>query len=923
MDSLSSLIALVPAPPGAVIARADGPSEGHKTERIALRDARPLFESGDVLVAHSGFVAGRLGLKPDVMLFDVLELFAFVRPGLPFVPSALGLARALGLAAPTTPEQSAQTLHAIARALLKEVEGWPDDVRAALAPLVGTMDRAGWRWALLLKKLVGEVPHGSPIAGLEAWRGLIQWEDEALVGDPGSQAVEPAEARKRLAQMVGMMRPEQASYSDAATYAFGPREQAGAPRVALVEAGTGTGKTLGYLAPASLWAEKNGPGLWISTYTRNLQRQIVQEIAHLWPDPVERAQKAVVRKGRENYLCLLNFEEAAKRTALAPGQRSIALALIARWISSNTDGDISGAGFPAFLAASMPLSAVTDRRGECIYAACPHYRICFIERAIRRARHASIVVANHALVIAQASQDWLSTDETTDTPVERRLRYVFDEGHHLFDAADSGFSASLTGREMAELRRWIRGPEGRARTRMRGLEERLKDLIAGDEAACKALEEAVEAASALAGEGWTTRIGSNPRGPGEVFLAAAYQHVRARSSDENFYSLEADTQPMSEEMLEAVRGLSRGLRRISSPLVNLARLLRKKMNDKTAELEPYTKARLEAAARGLDRRAKAVLPAWIQMLETLEIGEIPEEFVDWFEIGREDGRDADVGLERHWIDPTKPLSTAVLEVAHGVLITSATLRDSGGDQDDPSEDYTWASAEVRTGAGHLPQPARRAHFGSPFQYEDQSRVFVITDVARRDPGALAAAYRELFLASGGGALGLFTAVRALKDTGSRIAEPLAAAGLTLYAQHMDRLDTGALVDLFRAEENACLLGTDALRDGVDVPGRSLRLVVFDKVPWPKPTILHKARRAKFGKGYDDLITRLRLKQGFGRLIRGPQDKGCFVILEGATPSRLLTAFPDKSPVKRCGLAEAIGDIRSFLGPERRIDEDDR
>jgi ATP-dependent DNA helicase DinG len=923
MESLSRLIALVPAPPGAVIARADGPSEGHKTERIALRDARPLFEGGDVLVAHSGFVAGRLGLKPDVMLFDVLELFAFVRPGLPFVPSALGLARALGLAVPTTPEQSAQTLHAIARALLKEVAGWPDDVRAALAPLVGTMDRAGWRWALLLKKLVGEVPHGSPIAGLEAWRGLIQWEDEALVGDPGSHAVEPAEARKRLAQMVGVMRPEQASYSDAATYAFGPREQAGAPRVALVEAGTGTGKTLGYLAPASLWAEKNGPGLWISTYTRNLQRQIVQEIAHLWPDPVERAQKAVVRKGRENYLCLLNFEEAAKRTALAPGQRSIALALIARWISSNTDGDISGAGFPAFLAASMPLSAVTDRRGECIYAACPHYRICFIERAIRRARHASIVVANHALVIAQASQDWLSTDETTDTPVERRLRYVFDEGHHLFDAADSGFSASLTGREMAELRRWIRGPEGRARTRMRGLEERLKDLIAGDEAACKALEEAVEAASALAGEGWTTRIGSNPRGPGEVFLAAAYQHVRARSSDENFYSLEADTQPMSEEMLEAVRGLSRGLRRISSPLVNLARLLRKKMNDKTAELEPYTKARLEAAARGLDRRAKAVLPAWIQMLETLENGEIPEEFVDWFEIGREDGRDADVGLERHWIDPTKPLSTAVLEVAHGVLITSATLRDSGGDQDDPSEDYTWASAEVRTGAGHLPQPARRAHFGSPFQYEDQSRVFVITDVARRDPGALAAAYRELFLASGGGALGLFTAVRALKDTGSRIAEPLAAAGLTLYAQHMDRLDTGALVDLFRAEENACLLGTDALRDGVDVPGRSLRLVVFDKVPWPKPTILHKARRAKFGKGYDDLITRLRLKQGFGRLIRGPQDKGCFVILEGATPSRLLTAFPDKSPVKRCGLAEAIGDIRGFLGPERRIDEDDR
>jgi ATP-dependent DNA helicase DinG len=352
------------------------------------------------------------------------------------------------------------------------------------------------------------------------------------------------------------------------------------------------------------------------------------------------------------------------------------------------------------------------------------------------------------------------------------------------------------------------------------------------------------------------------------------------------------------------------LKRIADPLAGLARRLRKTMNDKTATLEPYTRARLDAAARGLERRAKAVLPAWIQMLDALAEGEIADEFVDWFAITREDGRDADVGLERHWIDPTKPLAAAVLEPAHGALITSATLRDTGSDADDH-----WASAEVRTGAGHLIQPARRAHFGSPFRYEDQARIFVIKDMPRRDAEALAAAYRELFLASGGGALGLFTAVRALRETGNRIAQPLADAGLTLYAQHIDRLDTGALVDLFRAEENACLLGTDALRDGVDVPGRSLRLVVFDKVPWPKPTILHKARRAKFGKGYDDLITRFRLKQAFGRLIRGPADKGCFVILEGATPSRLLTAFPEKAPVKRCGLAEAIGDIRAFLEPE--------
>jgi ATP-dependent DNA helicase DinG len=340
--------------------------------------------------------------------------------------------------------------------------------------------------------------------------------------------------------------------------------------------------------------------------------------------------------------------------------------------------------------------------------------------------------------------------------------------------------------------------------------------------------------------------------------------------------------------------------------MRLAATLRKQMDAKSEELETFSRARIEAAARGLVWRGKFVVPTWIAMLDALE-GERGDEFVDWFEIAREDGRDVDIGLERHWVDPTIPLAQNVLLPAHGALITSATLRDIGEGVDD------WQSAEVRTGAGHLPEPAKRASFGSPFKYADQARVFVVKDVNRREIDQVAAAFRELFLAAGGGGLGLFTAVRALRAVEQRIAAPLAEAGINLYAQHVDKLDTGALVDLFRAEENACLLGTDALRDGVDVPGRSLRLAVFDKVPWPKPTILHKARRARFGKGYDDLLTRFRLKQAFGRLIRGEGDKGCFVILEGATPSRLLSAFPPDAPVKRCGLAEAIADIRAFLG----------
>src|SRR5579871_62210 len=452
--SLDRLRALVPVAGGAIVLEPDGQSR-----MLARDEARALFRGGEVLIAHGAFVAGRLRTQAALPLFDVMELFVFVRPATPCVPSPLGLARVLGLDWPLSPHDSAATLRVAAARLLDELRNVSEQERGALRSLTYTLGRAGWRWApLVLGALTAGDPPKHPLAGIDTWRRLSPWEDEPDPGDPGSIPVGNAEAHARLKAAIGLggePRREQTAYVDAALFAFGPRERAGSPKVALLEAGTGTGKTLGYLAPSSLWAEKNGPGLWISTYTRNLQRQILQEIARLYPDPSERDEKAVVRKGRENYLCILNFEEAARRTALAPGQRSIALGLIARWLSATKDGDISGAGFPAFLGASLALREITDRRGECIYAACPHYRACFIERAIRRARHPPLVVANHALVIAQAAQDWLSGDETTDTPPERRVRYVFDEGHHLFDAADSGFAALVSGSEMADMRRWI------------------------------------------------------------------------------------------------------------------------------------------------------------------------------------------------------------------------------------------------------------------------------------------------------------------------------------------------------------------------------------------------------------------------------------------------------------------------------------
>ena len=137
------------------------------------------------------------------------------------------------------------------------------------------------------------------------------------------------------------------------------------------------------------------------------------------------------------------------------------------------------------------------------------------------------------------------------------------------------------------------------------------------------------------------------------------------------------------------------------------------------------------------------------------------------------------------------------------------------------------------------------------------------------------------------------------------------ASYPLLAQHVDRMDTGSLVESTRAEERSCLLGTDAVRDGVDVPGRGLRLIVFDRVPWPSPPFCARPTQA-FTFKYDDLITRLRLKQAYGRLVRRVTDCGVFVMLDPMMPSRLAGAFPDGVEIHRVGLADAVAATRDFL-----------
>ena len=220
--------------------------------------------------------------------------------------------------------------------------------------------------------------------------------------------------------------------------------------------------------------------------------------ANCSPTQAERARRIVVRKGRENYLCLLNLEDAMQ--GAFAGRAAILAQLVGRWAAYTKDGDMVGGDLPGWLPSLFRragAAALTDRRGECVYAGCPHYRKCFIERAERASREADIVIANHALGDGQcrprargrAPGGSCSTRAIIcSTPPIRPSR------------------SRSTGQEAIELRRWIVGPEGRSRGRRRGLAARLLDVASYDEEGGRALEAAVEAARALPSDGWLQRL---------------------------------------------------------------------------------------------------------------------------------------------------------------------------------------------------------------------------------------------------------------------------------------------------------------------------------------------------------------------------------------------------------------------------------
>ena len=927
--------------------------DGQISPILNERALKVLEQYDEVLLCNAALTLNLLGREHAVHenLYDILSLFAFVRPTAFCVPSALGLCEALNLAKSHVNilEDGWQVsfYDRAVRLLLTELHEQNQQDALDIAHFMG---QHGWLWApLILENSKEHTKNNPPKKALEQWHHLPRWTALGEKKNALNIAIPKEKGQEKLRQILKNTAREQRQgqdlYLQEVSKAFGLYDSESGPHVVVAEGETGVGKTLGYLTPAILWAHENDAPVWISTYSRYLQNQIEAEYHRSFTDdigaPQEDSQKPsqdvavrdiVVRQGRENYICLLNFEDALSDLAHT-ADRAITLGYVARWIGKTKTGNLLHGDFPTWLASiekgRASFEELTDKRNQCIYRACPHYHQCFIEREQRLSEQAKIVISNHALSLIRLSY----LHESSLTGENEVMKMIWDEAHHLFRVADDVFSVSLGIKELAYLRYWVLGRE-RAKGKLnQGLRKRLPYALSADAHIAEFVALLEEYSEELPTHFTLQQVMSHKTYSNiESFFFHLYNLVqRLGNEQDNHYSQEILVQdffqlrhdifpPSLQELRTALRNEAQALlscmENLSGACLRLAESLKTLKENQTAMMEnDLLRSEITSCIRSIEA---VILPHYENyrlLLEDLlsEEDAASQNYIDRALIERNNGEVKDIAIVRNFLEPSKMLTQILHAHSSGLVFTSATLKNKRIEH--PHEG--WQETIKRIGLHYWPQSEKQmisySSVLSPFRWAEHTKIFLIKDIDKRQIKNIEFAFAQLMNASGGGALGLFTALGRLKKVAPGLRAYLASKGMNLYVQHMDGMATSDLARIFSGDENSCLIGSDALRDGLDVVGQSLRLVIFERLPWPRPDILHKKRREIFGKKqYDTNEMGWRLRQAYGRLLRHENDKGIMVILDDYIPSQALASFPPDIKPERLSLAEAKVKIRDFL-----------
>ncbi len=682
------------------------------------------------------------------------------------------------------------------------------------------------------------------------------------------------------AQLAGYEhRPEQVRMLRAVVDAFNSGQHL------MVEAGTGTGKSIAYLLPAIYWSTRNNERVVISTDTINLQEQLLNKDIPLLKRLLGLSFTATVLKGRNNYLCPRRLAAMRRRQPTTVDELRV-YAKVLIWLLESSSGDRSEINLrgASELGAWSRLSAeddgcTLDRCQSQMGGTCPFYK------ARRRAEEAHILIVNHALLLA---------DVAAGSRVLPRYEYVIlDEAHHLEEATTNGLSFRLDQialrRQLAELGGRRSGILGDLLSHARGAIpethlNQLSEYVANVENAIQAMEFHVNGFfNVILGFLEQNRLVHNSNYTNQVRIT---EQVRSR--------------PTFAQVQAAWDTLSQFTTAISKAMSSLALALGR-LGD--YDIEDYDDIinNIGAASRNMAEMHQQ-LEAFTHKPDANQIY--------WVEVGQDRFR-----MSLH----SAPLHVGPLIDEHlwrakkSVILTSATLQTAG------SFEYIQDRLQA--------DDVATLDVGSPFNYRDSTLLYLPTDMPEPTDGyryqeAVEEALIALAAATHGRLMGLFTSYTQLRKTAQSITPRLALGNINVFDQS-DGSSRQALLEGFKETEKAVLLGTRSFWEGVDIPGDDLSVLVIARLPFAVPSDpIFAARSETFENAFaqyaiPDAI--LRFRQGFGRLIRTRTDRGVIVILDRRILSKgygrhFLDSLPECTVIRK-PLSELVPETTAWLSAE--------